>query len=728
MLERGMRHVAGPAVLALLTGTLVVLASLPVLPAPAAEPPVHTLDVSGEGVDTYPDFAGDVDRYGVTTTGATDGTLSVTASTEDPAGRVLVDGRVAPGGTATLSGLEEGDEVSVWIEDSAGTARHTLVYLPAGFPEIDVTVDGPAVTPGSVFLTLNHYAGQAPAFEAVVDRNGVPSFVRGASQPQDFKMLGNGHVTVHEATTTPGRTGATLIELDETFTEVRRTDTVGGLADTDGHDSITLPDGGHYLLSYDQKPDGGPTDAVIQQLDAEGAEVWRWDSGDFGPDHESLEDETVNDADFMQFTSDYAHINSIQLMEDGNLLASFRHLSAVLKIARHDSGDVQSGEVIWKLGGRDSSFDFVDGEGGPCAPHSASELPNGRILLYDNGSDGFYAPSMCLDPTDRSGPTISRPVTRVTEWELTMPEGGQPGTAVAAWDQEVAYGIFAGNAQRLETGNTMVGWGAPPHDVVAVELGPDGQVLWEMRVPYVNGGPRYTTYRALKFAMPDRTPPVVHVDAPVDGASFAEGEVVAVDFTCTDRGGSGLQTCGGSLQPGDLLDTSVPGRHSVDLVATDGDGQETVVRRTYVVRPTVQPDLLVRALPTGTWVGADTLAPPTTQRTRRTVRPDAPVVRSLVALQNDGLVSDRLVVRGTAGNGRFAVRYLDAGVDVTRAVLAGTYRTDLLAPGATSYVRIVVERRAGARVGDARTFTVSATSETRSSRRDAVGILVTARR
>ena len=722
-----MRRVAGSAALALLAGTMVVLAPLQVLPAPAAELPTHTLAVTGDGVDTYPDFASDVDRYAVTTTGATDGTLSVTATTEDPAGRVLVDGRVAPDGTATLTGLDEGDEVSVWIEDSAGTARHTLVYLPAGFPEIDVTVDGPDVAPGGVFLTLNYYAGDTPAFEAVVDRHGVPSFVRQAGAPQDFKMLDNGHVTVHEATTTPGRTGGTLVELDETFTEVRRTDTVGGLTDTDGHDSITLPDGGHYLLSYDQKPDGGPTDAVIQQLDADGTEVWRWDSGDFGPDHDSLEDETVNNADFIHYTRDYAHINSIQLMADGNLLASFRHLSAVLKIARHDSGDVQSGEVIWKLGGRDSSFDFVAGEGGPCAPHSASELPNGRILLYDNGSDGFYAPSMCIDPDNRSGPTISRPVTRVTEWALTMPLGDQPGTAVAAWDHEVAYGVFAGNAQRLEGGNTMVGWGAPPADVIAAELDPDGQVVWEMRVPYAEGGPRYTTYRAQKFVMPDSIGPVVHLESPGDQTEVLEGDPLVVDFTCTDRGGSGLVACGGQLEPGDWLDTSVPGRHDYEVVAVDGEGNTTTARRSYVVRATAQPDALVRALPSGPWVGAGVLAP-ADQRVRRSVGSDERVVRFRVALQNDGAFSDRLRVRGSSGNRRLAVRYFARGVDVSRPVLAGTYRTDLLAARATTYLQVAVTRLRGARVGDVRRFAVTATSEARSTRSDRVVAEVTVRR
>ena len=81
--------------------------------APAAAPPVHQVSVTGSGVGTYPVFDPAVARYGVTTTAATDGTLTVTATTSDPAGVVTVNGRVAPGGTRTVTGLEAGDEVAV---------------------------------------------------------------------------------------------------------------------------------------------------------------------------------------------------------------------------------------------------------------------------------------------------------------------------------------------------------------------------------------------------------------------------------------------------------------------------------------------------------------------------------------------------------------------------------------------------------------------------------------
>jgi hypothetical protein len=56
-------------------------------------------------------------------------------------------------------------------------------------------------------------------------------------------------------------------------------------------------------------------------------------------------------------------------LADGNILASLRSVSAVIIIDRG------TGEVIWHLG-----------PGTVAQQHCASELPDGRILLFDNGT------------------------------------------------------------------------------------------------------------------------------------------------------------------------------------------------------------------------------------------------------------------------------------------------------------------------------------------------------
>ena len=102
----------------------------------------------------YPDFVSKVHRYGVRTTTGTAGSIAVTAKTSDPAGRVWVDGRLARDDTTSVTGLSEGDEISVVMQDSGGLHRYWLVYLPAGFPRLDVVAKEPGIAPGMVAMTL----------------------------------------------------------------------------------------------------------------------------------------------------------------------------------------------------------------------------------------------------------------------------------------------------------------------------------------------------------------------------------------------------------------------------------------------------------------------------------------------------------------------------------------------------------------------------------------------
>ena len=380
--------------------------------AASAAAPVHQVSVTGTGVGTYPGFDPAIARYGVTTTSATGGTLTVTATTSDPSGMVTVNGSPAPGGTRTLTGLTAGDEVAVFITDSGGTARHSWVYLPPQFPALERVTLAPApgaLAPGLVLLTLGLYVQPSPFFETAVDLNGVPAFVRQRAQAMDLQVQPNGRYSVFVPVTVAGRTGSDLLELDSQWREVARHRTVG-LVNTDGHDAIVLPDGTRWLMAYEDDPVTSRTDAVIQRIDPDGSVGFTWSSAPYAA-------ETVTPGN-----PDYAHINSMQLLPDGDLLASFRHFSSVFRIATHPHDGFLPGEVVWKLGGRDSDFTFPSPEDttGPCAQHTAAMLPNGNILMYDNGSwNNFGAETpLCVDQADPTGPTIQRLQTRVVEYQL----------------------------------------------------------------------------------------------------------------------------------------------------------------------------------------------------------------------------------------------------------------------------------------------------------------------
>jgi hypothetical protein len=84
----------------------------------------------------------------------------------------------------------------------------------------------------------------------------------------------------------------------------------------------------------------------------------------------------------------------------------------------------------------------------------------------------------------------------------------------------------------------------------------------------------------------DTTPPTIDLRSPVDGAELEVGDSVQVDFSCEDEGGSGLESCVGTVPDGAFLDTSKPGPASVSVTARDNAGNETSVTHTVnVVRP-----------------------------------------------------------------------------------------------------------------------------------------------
>ena len=608
-------------------------------PAPAAStaaaPPVHQISVTGAGVETYPAFDPTVTRYGVTTTSATGGALTVTATTSDPEGVVTVNGRIAPGGTRTVTGLEPGDEVAVFITDAAGTARHSWVYLPPQFPKLERVTPDPApgaLAPGLVLLTLGLYVLPSPFFEAAVDVNGVPAYVQQTANSIDLQSQPNGRYSVFRLTTDPTKVGFDLVELDHQWREVARHRTVG-LVDIDGHDAIVLPDGTLWLMAYEPNPVTGLTDSVVQRIDPDGTVGFTWSSAPYAG-------ETI----IAPGNPDYAHINSFQVLPDGDLLMSFRHLSSVYRIATvaHDGYD--PGDVVWKLGGRDSDFTFPSpGDStGPCAQHTARLLPNGNVVMFDNGSWdnlGQDVP-LCVDQADPAGPTVDRPQTRVVEYALDTT--ADTATVVRSYAPPGRFAIFAGSSQPLDNGNTMIGWAAATA-ALASEISLDGTLLWELRQP---SNPTWFSYRAHKAVVPDAIRPEVHVAVPAEGATYFEGDVVAPSYECSDRGGSSLQSC--TATP---VDTSTPGVRTMSVTGVDGAGGTTTVTRSYRVLTVSRPDVMARRLDASAYVGDDVYAP-AAQEVRSKIRRSAQLE---VRVQNDGDRAQALTW-SVRGPGRLKIR------------------------------------------------------------------------
>jgi hypothetical protein len=253
------------------------------------------------------------------------------------------------------------------------------------------------------------------------------------------------------------------------------------------HDLVDLRDGralvlgAEYRVIDDTRNGGLPNQRVrgdtINVVDLEsGARQRVWSTFDAldpadRPHGYRKRDEDSSDA------IDWTHSNSLHVGSRGNVLVSIRWLDQVVSL----SPDLQT--VEWKLGGSGSAFSFPDPSDQFYAQHSAEELPDGRILLFDNGNnrpDGDYS--------------------RALELQLDVPTM----TAHKVWEyrhQPDQFASMLSNASRLANGNTLVNFGFPadPDDAVrVVEARPDGAAasILSVRVK----GEHHGSYRAYALA------------------------------------------------------------------------------------------------------------------------------------------------------------------------------------------------------------------------------------
>ncbi len=424
--------------------------------------------------------------------------------------------------------------------------------------------------------------------------------------------------------------------------------------------------------------------------------------------------ETLSPAD-----PDYAHINSIAIQPNGDVLASFRHLSSVFLIASKPHDGHLPGDVIWKLGGRDSDFTFPPGDGGPCAQHSASVLPNGNVLLFDNGS--FHFGNLCIDPSAPQSPPIQRNSTRVVEFALDT--AAHTAEVVRTYGPLDRYSWFMGSVARLANGNTLIGWSADTR-AISTESDLTGATIWTLADTGRNQdgslGAAYFSYRATLVPARDGFDPEIELEAPADGAVLTQGASAPIHFACTDRGGSTLQTCEGPA--GRHLDTSTVGTHTWSVAARDGAGRASHVTRSYTVvtgptGPTASPppattpptpappattpsgsaggpDLALRVLPRGRWVGANE-STPRRQRARTTMPAPGDVRTARLRVTNTDINATRVRLRAprTLGRGAIDISYTSGGVTYTDTSDGRGWRTPVLAPGASWQVNVRVTAR-----------------------------------
>jgi hypothetical protein len=310
--------------------------------------------------------------------------------------------------------------------------------------------------------------GGTTLYAVAFDSSGAIRWYRGfgfttSRATGDLKQQANGHFTLFVGATTgsqpePGY----YVEFGPSGDSLRALAAPAPFY-TDNHELMITGSGADeriHLFGFDRRlsdvsPAGGPAAAqltghTVLRLRPDGSTEFAWS----GWDHLRIEDWIEPPAPDPVSTEqpDFDHPNSLAFDLDSNYIVSWRNLGEVTKI------DAQSGEILWRLGGANNQFTFVnDPLGGFSAQHYARILPGGHLLLYDNGT--------------RHTPQE----TRVVEYALDT----AARTATLVWEFRHVppiYTAFVGSVQRLTSGNTAIGYGFAGH---MTEVGPDGGVVWE---------------------------------------------------------------------------------------------------------------------------------------------------------------------------------------------------------------------------------------------------------
>jgi uncharacterized repeat protein (TIGR01451 family) len=163
---------------------------------------------------------------------------------------------------------------------------------------------------------------------------------------------------------------------------------------------------------------------------------------------------------------------------------------------------------------------------------------------------------------------------------------GQGGGSVTRF--YVAYGGGGGGGGWYGGGSGEVGEynSAPDQSQVGgggggSSHGPEGSVY----SVHMNSQDPATVIVSYPMKAPDTTAPTFTVSAPQDGATYALGEKVVADYSCSDeQDGSGIDTCAGDVAPGEAIDTTTAGQHSFVLNAADKAGNKSTKTVTYTVK------------------------------------------------------------------------------------------------------------------------------------------------
>ena len=310
----------------------------------------------------------------------------------------------------------------------------------------------------------------------ILDNNAVPRYRRHLVDHEAqtyFRFYPNGGNGEYRYSYSVAHNRGHVI-LDENLEEIGRASTISPVTSNDSHDFRVLDNGNYLLMTYQPgirdfsfltflDSNGAPfgtdvrvSESWIQIVKPTNTALLSWNSWD----HMPLEDCTHHW--FPPAFGRWAHVNSIE-MTGGEIVASFRGCNRILGI------DPSTGKVNWRIGPTNlSDAEWASSGKGPapmdivgdpqiqfCGQHAASILPNGNLLLYDNGANCSRNP-WTGENLVRPDRTYGRAVEYYLDFEhdevVYVREHSLNGT-------KNYIGWVRGNVSALENGDWLISWG-----------------------------------------------------------------------------------------------------------------------------------------------------------------------------------------------------------------------------------------------------------------------------
>ena len=437
-----------------------------------------------------PVFSADTLHYAIGCAAGGD-TMTVTPTAATGV-RIAVDGTQTASGTPATVTVAAGSDVHITLTGTDGAATTYIVHCHIHPERMIQATKTPGATGIVEELIMFGFSGSV----AIFDNNAVPRFHRDPGHdlwtyfrvdrvPGADQQPGQDPEYRYSYVDTSAWPHFEFTVLDQSL-EILDTGitTVDPLETIDLHDFRVLENGNYLLLAYEpaQRDLSGLTfdhpdisdsqpqavrDAAVQIVTPAGQAVFTWNSWGIMPLEDCTQHRFAGEEDHS-----YAHINSLQMV-DGLVIASLRGCSKVLAI---DPDHTEAHKVAWRVGRSNLTAEqweardvgpapmaiVGDPAGEFCAQHAAQVLPNGNLLLFDNGVHCVVNPWT----GEFVGRTDDDYYSRAVEYALD-PDNGE---AVFLRDHSLRGArLYIGNSQGhvepLANGDWLISWGRASRSV-----------------------------------------------------------------------------------------------------------------------------------------------------------------------------------------------------------------------------------------------------------------------